>query len=432
MLMAGALLAGATTALPDPALAIGSAENEDGDVTIEAIGSQRLTAATLHFRDQPPPLPQKDDGLLGSVTRLLLTGDLGEVWTYEANLFLDLSRQPEGAVGGAFASAGSLGATTPYRSSLLSGEIWQDESYRGAMGIDRLSFDALVDPLKLTAGRFPVNYSVTSMLTPNDFFAPFSATAINTIYKPGVDAVRLHLAVGPLSGIEVVRVAGYRSNGEPNWARSALVARANTVLWDFEWALIGGKLAERWVAGGSLQGDIGPMNLRAEGHAGFADQNGDGTLDGADVRPTGRDDVHARMAAGIDVPFEWHNASIAAEYAFVSDGADEPTGYLGRALRYFPDDPTYLGQHYVGAAAGGEIIPILRATVSAIVNPVDPSGLVMTSLMWSVSDESDFVAGVLVPWGKTPTAAPLPEMIQIESEFGLLPVTAFAESRFYF
>jgi hypothetical protein len=27
------------TALPEPALAIGSAENEDGDVTIDAIGS---------------------------------------------------------------------------------------------------------------------------------------------------------------------------------------------------------------------------------------------------------------------------------------------------------------------------------------------------------------------------------------------------------
>ncbi|MBW2458159.1 MAG: hypothetical protein JRI68_26885, partial [Deltaproteobacteria bacterium] len=257
-------------------------------------------------------------------------------------------------------------------------------------------------------------------------------TAINTIYKPGVDALRFNLALGPLSGIEVVRVAGFQENGEPNWARSALLARANTVLWDFEWALIGGKLSERWVAGGSLQGDIGPLNLRAEGHAGFADQDADGTLDEGDVRPTGRDDVHVRVAGGIDVPFEWHNASIAAEYALISDGADEPDGYIGRAMRYFPDDPTFLGQHYVGAAVGGEIIPILRATVSGILNPADHSGLVMTSLMLSVSDESDFVAGVLVPWGKAPTEPAPPAMVEVESEFGLMPVMGFVESRFYF
>ncbi|RLB62746.1 MAG: hypothetical protein DRI90_08345, partial [Deltaproteobacteria bacterium] len=236
----------AATALPEPAWAIGSAENDDGDVTIDAIGSQRLTGAFLHYRDMPPPFPQEDDSLLGSITRLLLTGDLGEIWRYEANLFVDLSRQPLGALSGAFASAGSFEATTPYRSDLLTWGFWEEGSLRGSMGIDRLSFDALAEPLKLTAGRFPVNYSVTNIFTPNDFFAPFSPTAINTIYKPGIDALRLNLALGPMSGLEVVQVAGFRQSGEPAWGRSALLARASTVWWDFEWALLGGKLAERW------------------------------------------------------------------------------------------------------------------------------------------------------------------------------------------
>ena len=198
------------------------------------------------------------------------------------------------------------------------------------------------------------------------------------------------------------------------------------------WALLGGKLAERWVAGLSYQGELGPLNLRGEGHLGLSDTDGDGTLDSSESRPTGREDVHGRLAAGLDVPFEWHNATIAAEYAFISDGADDPSGYLGRALRFFPDDATFAAKHYVGASVGREIIHILRAALSGIFNPQDLSGLAMTSLTYSVSDEADLAAGVLVPWGKAPTAAPPPEMVTIESELGLLPLMAFAESRFYF
>ena len=124
---------------------------------------------------------------------------------------------------------------------------------------------------------------MTSILRPNDFFAPFSATAINTVYKPGVDALRLNLSLGTFSGIEVVRVIGYEADGDPTWGRSALLARASTVEWDFEWALLGGKVAERWVAGASLQGELGPIALRGEGHAGFADADGDGRLDSDDA-----------------------------------------------------------------------------------------------------------------------------------------------------
>lgn len=418
--------------LSEPASAIGSAENEEGDISFEAIGSQRLTGAYLYYREMPAPLPQESDGLLGSVSRLVLTGDLGWTWSYEANLFLDLSRLPTGLVGGAFASAGSYEGVSPYRTEYLSWRFWEDGTIRGTMGIDRLSFEALAEPVVLTVGRFPINYSVTNIFTPNDFFAPFTPTAINTVYKPGVDALRFNLALGAMSGLEVAQVAGYRQNGEPSWSRSALLARANTVFWDFEWALLGGKLAERWVSGLSFQGEIGPLNFRGEGHVGFADQDGDGTLDGDERRPTGRDDVHLRAAGGIDVPFEWHNATIAAEYAFLSDGVGEPARYLERAAQLFPDDQPFGAEHYVGASVAAEIIPILRASLSGLFNPQDLSGMAFTSLNYSISDEADFVAGLLLPWGKVPTTAPPPTMVTIESEFGLQPITTFAETRFYF
>jgi hypothetical protein len=424
-----AALLGALLSSARPASAIGSVESDDGEQSLDAIGSARLTAGFFHFREGPEPFAADDDGVVSAVLRLILTGSLAEQVGYEVNLYSDLSRVPTSLTGGSFATASAFEGATPYRTKYLSWQYWERGSVQGSMGVDRLRVDLDVAPVLLSVGRFPVNYSVTHIFAPNDFFAPFSATAINTIYKPGVDAQRLLIGLGELSGIEAVQVLGYDDEGRAKWSKSAALGRASTVLWDFEWALLGGKLAERWVGGGSLQGELGPIGLRAEGHVGVSDGDGDGELDDGD---RGRDEVHGRVAAGLDVPFEWHNANIAAEYSFVSDGAGDPADYLGRAGRWYPDDQPFLGRHYVGASVRGEIIPILLGSVMGLVNVEDGSGLAAVSLLYSVADEADLVAGVQLPWGPRPVADSSELGATPESEMGLWPLAAYAESRIYF
>ena len=51
-------------------------------------------------------------------------------------------------------------------------------------------------------------------------------------------------SLGQLSALELVGVLGSDVDGVPGWRESALLLRANTVLWETEWALLGGKLAE--------------------------------------------------------------------------------------------------------------------------------------------------------------------------------------------
>ncbi|WAS91895.1 hypothetical protein [Nannocystis punicea] len=43
---------------------------------------------------------------------------------------------------------------------------------------------------------------------------------------------------------------------------ASLLARAGFVGGGFEWGILCGKVAERWVVGGSAQGDAGPIGLR--------------------------------------------------------------------------------------------------------------------------------------------------------------------------
>jgi hypothetical protein len=205
------------------------------------------------------------------------------------------------------------------------------------------------------------------------------------------------------------------------------MARASAVLWNIEWAAMGGKAAERWFAGLSMQGDVvGPLGFRAEGHVGFPDADGDGALD--DDR-----NVYVRAAGGPSLVFNWQNATIGAEYLLQLDGAQDPDGYLERATEFYPDDIRYLGQHYVGVVAGLETIPILRLNAISLINAADGSGLAGAFLAYNIADEADFVGGVYVPWGDEPDFTGYPFAAPtLGSEFGQSPVTVFLETRFYF
>jgi hypothetical protein len=418
---AACLLAAALALAATDARAIGEAEK--GDYSIEAVGSARLTGAYLHYPDVTMWFPPEDEGLVGTVLRLILDGSLGPYLGYDVNLYTNFSYMPSSELGGAFASAGSF--ETPYRTRYLAWEFWESGGLAGQMGVDRLALDLEVDRVTLTVGRFPVNHSVTSMFTPNDFFAPFSPTAINTIYKPGVDAVQLGVTTGLLSSVEVVGVMGYGSNDAPSWGRTAVLARASTVLWNFEWALLGGKVAERWIVGGSFQGEIGPIGVRGEGHAGFPDVDGDCGLD---------DDVHGRLSAGLDVVLAWRNVSLGAEYMFLSDGAGRTSRYIDRLLSFFPDDQLFLGQHYVGLSAGMDLVPILRLNTMLLFNATDYSGLAAIMFLYSIADEADAVFGLMVPWGDEPLydSGPPTYGPSIESEYGMMPLVLYLETRFYF
>lgn len=416
--------------------AIGQVELGDGQYTMEAIGSGRLTGAFFHYPNGENAFPEEDDGLGAGVLRLILEGALGGHLNYEVNLYSTLAhsgRASSGAgdMGSAFARAGS--SVSCYRYPHLSLAYWEDGYIAGDVGVDRFVFQLSAEPVIITVGRQPLNYSVTSLFVPNDFFAPFSVAAINTIYKPGVDALKIGIETGMQSGVEVVGVLGYGPDGVPDWGHSALLLRASRVFDKFEWALLGGKLAGRWVAGASMQGEIGRVGVRGEGHLGFGDQDGLGGPDDFDGDGRWQDEMYSRFALGFDMLFTWQNAAIGAEYFFQSDGIETPASYWLRFGSLFPDDQLFFGKHYLGFSCGADIVPILRLQTMGIFNAKDGSGLAGFSLAYNISDESDFILGMFIPWGKRPGVNDAHAgMVELRSEYGILPLSVYLESRFYF
>jgi len=415
--------------IPSMSAAIGEVEDDDGN-TLYATGSQRLTGVYLHY-PEGDVFPDGDDGMAASVTRLMLDGDLGEEFTYELNFYTDITRMPDAQTGGAFATAGVI--KSPYRARYVSWDFWDDGSMDGQLGLDRLNFTYRAERISLTAGRQVINYSVTQIFTPNDFFAPFSATAINKIYKPGVDGVSMSITAGELATIDITGVMGSDPDDVPDWDYSAFLVRGSTIVENYEWAIMSGKLARRWIAGTSLQGEAGPLNVRFEGHVGAPDIDGQDKYDEISAG-TLNDDVHVRFAAGIDSMFVWQNASVGAEYMFISDGVNDAAWYVNRSMQLFPDDLMMLGEHYAGVTAGLDAIPILRLQTMGLLNCTDYSGLAALTLIYNISDEADFVGGLMAPWGQRPVldlSFPSPVPV-IKSEFGLMPLMTYLETRFYF
>lgn len=385
-------------------------------------GYARLYAGFLRFPDQPELFPDRAETLVSGVGRLLIDHRVTSYFSWEANLFIDLSRAPTDQSNDAalFNSAGSVSSV--YRMPYASWTFWNEDATQGSMGIDRLALHFDAGPVRLSLGRLPVSPTVNQLFTPNDVFAPFSATAINRLYKPGIDLLLISAGLGPNTHLVVFGALGWNDDDHPSFARSAIFARASHVAARFEWSLVGGKVAERWLVGSGIQGDIGPIGLRFEGHVGFPDRNGNGRMD-AHSSP------HVRVAGGPNLNLAWHNTSLNLEYAYFSTGEVDAANYIQYTSTLYPDDVPWLGRHYVGLSSGLDLIPILRLDALGLVNLTDGSGLVGGFLSYSVADEADLVVGAYAPWGRSPTSSlpPLPR-----SEFGLAPLTTYLEMRAFF
>lgn len=401
-----------------------SVTHKSGAVRVYGAG---IKTAAIRGADAQVVAGDELDWMAGSVLRGMAKGSLGGssgdggtgTFRWSTNAFVDVSRVPGGGDSGALQTVG--GRVTPYRNKWLS---WQgrDGGQSLTAGVDRLFVQHILGDFTTAVGRMPVNLSVTSLFTPNDLFAPFSAAAINRMYKPGVDALRLSLATGTLGNVELIAVMGSTTDGALNLDTSAALARLAFVAGDFQLIGLGGRVAGRYLLGAGLQGDVGPANLRAEGHVGKWDE---GTL----ARANG-DGLHARGSVGMDLTLPWRNASALAEVMYVSDGANEPASYLLRAVRMGPDEQPNLGKYYGAVAVGAELLPIVRVQLFAMSNLADLSGLGGLSGSWNIADEMDAVLGLYLPWGDG--ALVTATGMVPGSEFGLAGRTLYAEVRAFF
>ena len=388
-------------------------------------GSLRLTGLGTANYAHPLAFGGHDsDGLSESLLRLVAAGKPWGWLSIEGHAVESFSFStfaPTGAGAGSLDLFGSPQADLRYR-AFDAGWTWADANQTSArMWLDRLQMRFTLPYLDVTVGRQAISLGKAYFWNPLDVFLPFDPRQVDREYKPGVDAVRVDIPIGAVSGLNLIAGFGrerdtngaYREDdfGRASWCESALLGRGYTNLGGFDLSLQGGKVSGGAMVGAALSGEIGPVATRAEASYTF----------GSDCPEELADSFVGVL--GVGHRFD-NTLDLEAEYLF--NGAADPGDRQESFLRVARGTSLQVSQHVLGLVATYELLPILHASLALLVSLADGSGQVQPGLTYSISDEADFLFGALIPWGARP------DQLTLESEFGTYPTAFYLEMRFYF
>lgn len=304
------------------------------------------------------------------------------------------------------------------RNALLENHWMSGDMVDGQWAIDRLNVQANIGATKIAAGRMAINMSVMALFTPNDIFAPFRPYNYYREYKPGVDAIRLDRGIGAKSQLSLIGVAGYTpapANTDPTPQNhryspqlSSGLLRGNTTVGGFELAAFGGQHGLYDIYGGSLQGGWRQVGLKAEAARRSLRQGvyrASELVLGLDWRPT------ATLLLQIEQFYHGSGYARAADYVKLENDPQRPTQYVGR--------------QYSGFGALYDISPLVKAKTLATYNIGDKSAILAANVTYSVAENAEFAATMLVPGGRGSATK------EVQSEFGTYPRVLTIESSIY-
>lgn len=387
-------------------------------------------AKSFFFASYPydSELLSPDPSAQGAVDfRLKWRGGIGSWLSFDLHHNLSLASQS----GLGLALGGSAVNSTQQAQAIdLDWNLGSGASYTGTLRVDRAMLRLRLPAMDISVGRQPISFGSTFFFSPMDLIATFSPTVVDREYKPGIDAIRSDSYFG--SGGQLSLVAAY--GGAWNIEQSILAARLATSLNNIAVGLLAAQVYSDWVIGLDATGDIIGISLRSEITATLPKQG----------------QPFTRAVLGADTTIG--DFSLMGEVYLQTLGASQAKDYLTVASseRFSRGELWAMGQYYAALSLSYALAPILNLSTFALINLGDPSALLSPSLAWSISDEADLIVGgyfglgerpeLKDPWIPTPVTGPNynpasldpSSLIQLNSEFGLLPSTLFVELKAYF
>jgi hypothetical protein len=396
--------------LPCPALAF--YQWEEGDYKLEATGLLRGFGMGLQNPDNAVFYDKHNLASAGAFARLMLASS----WDNAVSLEIHAEQSFIPTI---LQTGGSRFPVNPgvERSDALA---WSNLNQQALLQFDRFNLQYISKTLTFKFGRQPLNLASTFFFTPNDFFSPFAAQTFFRNYKSGVDAARLDVQLGEFSQLSLISVLGYSpkadtDNGwsqKPDLARTSYLARVSTVVDNFEWAILGGKVRKNEVIGLDFQGEAFEwLGIRGEGHLNFSQQ------------------PHTKNSLEFALSFEhrWENTfTLRLEQFYHGAGANSVDDYTNQLLARTDNTSPYLARLYTALGISYEITPLLTGNATFLYNGVDHSSLIALYANYSLTDESELAFSLNVPFGHKPDG------YHLKNEFGLYPRMMSLEYRYYF
>lgn len=431
--VAAAVLLAGLAGPPSAAALVGSTDGVaglDGSIRTFAAGTDNFDFAPFFGGDAA-------DARSATLLRLTLLGRPRPWLAYEVHGVQSVDYTSAVAASGAVTFE-LFGRDVRYRALDATTDWRERDDLLASLFVDRANVRVAMPFGDATLGRQAITFGKTFFWNPLDVFLAFDPRQFDQDYKPGVDAVRLDVPLGPFSGVNVVAAAGrtvtalgtYAGGDDAlhaTWFGSAVMGRAFATVGGFDLALQGGKIYGGEHVGAGATGELGPLEVRLEAMQLFADDSPP-LLPG--VFPPDERLVEDAFLGVVGVGHRFES-SLTLEAEYFMNGAGDDADLEAAFLRFANGGAFDLTEHLMGAAVSYDILPILVGRVIGIVAADDPSFLIQPLLTWSAADEVEVLAGATTYLGERPNE-PLPGLVVLESEFGTFPDVYFVEVKFYF
>jgi len=426
-----ALLAGLAlwllAALPGPAGALVG----DSRAGFGLDGSLRTILGLSDSSALPEAWGDSRDVLSQTLLRLTAAGRPVEWLKYEVHLVQSLTLTPSQTRGAGLADQER---DLAYRALDEKWTWLEEDDALAGLWLDRFNLKISLPRIDLTLGRQAVTFGQAYFWNPLDVFLPFDPSQFDRDYKAGVDALRLDLALGQFSGLNLVWAPGRRLTAggrfaddegvlDASWSGSALLARLFTNLSGWDLSFLAGKVYGGWQVGAGATGEIGWLEVRAE--AAWLEAR-----DGQPLPPPLEGDLvedHLTAVLGLGHRFD-NSLTLEAEYLY--NGAGDPDHLEAAMIRTADGFSLHWGRHLVGLMVSYELSPLTLGRAVFIQSLSDGSAQVQPGLTVSLSDNSELLLGVTWNLGRPPREEA--GLVEPRSEFGSAPHFYYLEVKVYF
>lgn len=283
-------------------------------------------------------------------------------------------------------------------------------SLLATQGIDRLAVTYTTPQWVVRLGRQAITWGSGLVFRPMDLFDPFSPSATDTEYKPGVDMLYVQHLFSDGSDLQlIVAPRPERSGGAPTSDASSAALRYHTSLLGHGFTLLLARDHGDWVSGLGVNGALAGATWNLE------------------LIPTFESTGITRFSSLANISdamtLAGRNASVFAEYFHNGFGVTGepfdleslPPDLLGRLVR---GQVFTLRRDYLALGMTLEMSPLLTITPTLITDADDGSVFVLLAASYSLSDDRVLAGGVQAPIGGRGT------------EYGGLPLSATDPTRF--
>lgn len=322
-----------------------------------------------------------------------------------------------------------------YRMLDLTWNQIHEDAFSSYFSIDRANMKFRLSKSDITIGRQAISFGSAWFWNPLDIFYPFDAQAVDRDYKMGVDAIRLDIPIGQISGVNCITTFGSKLRLRPNntfesegldfdrYGSAILLRYFNT--WDgWDVAVQGGKIYGGYQFGGGVVGEVNKVQIRAEAATFFSENS-----DPMPLPFTGNiynDNYQFVIGLG-----RLYNNSLDIEMEYLFNGATDTSDLDASSIRMRYQANRHLSEQLLGANIGYQFSPLVHGQLVSIVSLSDSSYQIEPFITYSVGNNSDLLLGCVLNFGQTPVEL-APGVSSLRSEFGSYPSAIFAEYKHYF